>query len=167
MKKLLALALVVLGLAACQTEPEGFDVNMDGTTTITVTLPEDAMTRAGGTDSAQGGLTNTNDEIVRVILQVYYGDKTSEERLVKYLKNGETTTNFDVRLVPNRNYTFVAWADQVDAEADVDKYFYTNDLKAVTMVSGTWNAMEERRDAYTATKLVEDFTSSKSIELIL
>ena len=166
MKKLLALALVVFGLAACQTEPEGLDVNMDGTTTISVVLPEDAITRAGGTDSAQGGLTNTNGEIVRVILQVYYEGNPSQERLVNYLGDGETVTNFDVRLVPNRDYTFVAWADQVKGKDDKDLYYNTSDLKNVTLVTN-WTAMDESRDAYTATKFIENFTSSKNITLTL
>ncbi len=164
------MAMVAFGFAACQTDPQDLDVTTGGeqTTTISVVLPEDAITRAGGTDSASGGLTNTEDEIVRVILQVYdENGKASKERLVEYLHQGEFTANFDVRLVPGRDYTFVAWADQVEAEANVDLYYNTENLEAVTMMPGTWNAMDESRDAYTATKLIENFNSSKNIELTL
>ena len=53
MKRFLALAALLLGLVACQTEPEGLDVNVGGAvdTTITVSIPE-TETRAGGTNSA-------------------------------------------------------------------------------------------------------------------
>ena len=167
MKKLFALALVVLGLAACQTEPE-FDVNMgDGTTTISVVLPEDAVTRAGENDSALGGLDNTTGETVRVIFEVYYeGETNADLRQVKYLADGELQTNFDVRLVPGRNYTFVAWADMVDGVDAGDKYYNTENLKNVTLKTN-WTAMNESRDAFTATKLVEDFQSTSTIELKL
>ncbi len=167
MKKLFALALVVLGLAACQTEPE-FDVNMgDGTTTISVVLPEDAVTRAVGTDSALGGLDNTTGETVRVIFEVYYkGETNADLRQVKYLTEGELQANFDVRLVPGRDYTFVAWADMVDGVNAGDKYYNTSNLKNVTLESN-WTAMNECRDAFTATKLVEDFQSTSTIELKL
>ena len=42
MKKFLALAALVLGMVSCQTEPEGFDVNVGGEqdVNITVSLPE-------------------------------------------------------------------------------------------------------------------------------
>jgi hypothetical protein len=155
-------------LAACQTEPE-FDVNMgDGTTTISVVLPEDAVTRAGENDSALGGLDNTTGETVRVIFEVYYkGETNADLRQVKYLTEGELQANFDVRLVPGRDYTFVAWADMVDGVNAGDKYYNTSDLKAVTMMPGTWDAMVEQRDAYTATKLVENFQSTSNIELKL
>ena len=55
MKRFFALAALVLGLAACQTEPEGLNVNVDGEqlVTVNVTVPE-ADTRAGGDNSALG-----------------------------------------------------------------------------------------------------------------
>ncbi len=165
------MALVVLGFAACQTEPE-FDVNMgDGTTTISVVLPEDAVTRADENDSALGGLDNTTGETVRVIFEVYYeGETNADLRQVKYLTEGELQTNFDVRLVPGRNYTFVAWADMVNGVDAGDKYYDTSDLMNVTLATNQenkWTAMNESRDAFTATKFVEDFQSTSTIELKL
>ena len=169
MKKLLALALVVFGLAACQTEPEGLDVNMDGTTTISVVLPEDAMTRAGYTDSAQSGLANTENETIRVVMRIYdEAGRVSDNRYVDYLSGNERTANFDVRLVPNRQYTFVAWADQVvNGESDDDEYFDTSDLSKVTFIDGTWTEMNENRDAYTATHTEANYTSASNITLTL
>ena len=123
MKKFLALAALVLGLASCQTEPEGLDVNVGGSmnTVVTVTIPE-AETRAYS-DSSQSSLKNdvlAGDATLRYILQIYDEAGTaSEERLVKY--SDDKSVNFDVRLIPGRDYQFVVWVDIVDGEADVDK----------------------------------------------
>ena len=59
MKKFLALATLVLGLASCQTEPEGFDVNVGGNqeTLINVSLPE-------ATRSADSGIANVEKNSV-------------------------------------------------------------------------------------------------------
>ena len=87
MKKLLALAALVLGLASCQTEPEGLDVNVGGAvdTVVTVNIP-DAETRAN--DSGIGVFENgvlDGDATMRYIFQVYYDGKTNEaSRQVKY-----------------------------------------------------------------------------------
>ncbi|MBO5830602.1 MAG: hypothetical protein J6R01_03255 [Alistipes sp.] len=154
-------------MAACQTEP-AFDVNMgDGTTTISVVLPEDAITRAGGTNSASDGLANTSGETLRVIFQVYdeKGVTNNNLRQVKYLTEGEFQANFDVRLVPGRDYTFVAWADQVDATTKENNYFDVTNLENVQIVN--WEAMDESRDAYTATHTETNFSSASDITLEL
>ena len=159
---------VVLGLASCQTEPEGLDVQMGGAVdaTITVTIP-DSETRAGGNNSALGVFDNgilDGDATMRYILQVYYGENASNERLVKYSDGKEV--NFDVRLVPNRDYKFVVWADVVDGEADVDKHYNTEDLKNITL-KGAWDPMDESRDAFTDVELVTNYTGQSSINLEL
>ena len=176
MKKIFALLALVLGVVSCQTEPEGLDVNVGGEqeVAICVTIPE-TETRAGGLNSALGVFDNgvlTTDATMRYILQVYY--KTTEngevkytaskERLVKY-SDGKSVT-FPVRLVPNRDYQFVVWADVVDAEADVDKHYNTADLTNVQL-KRTWVAMDETRDAFTATQLVENYNSASSINIVL
>lgn len=167
MKKLFALALVVLGLAACQTDPSDLDVNFDGTTTVCLTLPEDAITRAGGSDSAATGLTNTTGEIVRFIMEIYDENGVkSAQRYVDYADEGTLSVTFPVQLVPGRDYTFVAWADMVDAKADVDKYYKTSDLKNITL-NGEWNAMEETRDAFTDNCVITDYSGASTIELNL
>ena len=73
MKKLFALLAVVLAVVSCQKDVD-VDVNLGGDlATISVVLPEDAITRAdwNGNDSAQGGLANTSGEVVRVIMHIY------------------------------------------------------------------------------------------------
>ena len=165
MKRFLALAALVLGLASCQTEPECLDVNVGGAvdTTITVSLPE-AETRSGLNSAngifAENGLL-TGDYTIRYILQVFYkGDESRADRQVIY-SDGKTV-HFPVRLVPGRAYSFVAWADVVPEngkELNVlgvydrasDFRYNTENLEAVTF-NGEWNAMDETFDAFTDVK---------------
>lgn len=159
----------MLGLAACQNEPEGLDVNVGGeqAVTINVTVPE-TETRAGGLNSALGVFDNgvlDGAATMRYILKIY--DATgaaSHDRQVAY-SDGKKVA-FDVRLVPDRDYTFVVWADVVTAEADVDNHYDTSDLTNVTL-KGEWAAMDETRDAFTGTLLVKDFNGSKGITVNL
>ena len=160
MKKLLFFAAMMLGLASCQTEPEGLGVDMGAQeTNITVALPE--VTRA---NSANSGWANTGEDL-RVILQVFdENDATNDAmRQVEPLTAGETTVNFNVRLVPGHEYTFVAWADQ-GAEGE---YFNTTNLKNVTFATGAWTAMNEEIDAYTATTTIPAGESIPNVTLSL
>ena len=164
--KFLALAALVLGMVSCQNEPEGLGVNVGGAvdTVVTVNIP-DTETRAYS-DSALSVFNNgvlDGEATMRYILQVYdAAGNASDERLVKY-SDGKSV-NFDVRLIPGRNYQFVVWVDVVDAEADVDKHYYTRNLKEVTL-NGEWKAMDESRDAFTTTELIKNFNSQSGITL--
>ena len=162
--KFFALMAVVLAVVSCQKDVDSLDVNMGGNVaTISVTLPENAITRAAAdeTNSAWSGLQNVKGETLRVIFQVYDENGVTNENLrqVKTLTEGETSANFDVRLVPDRQYTFVAWADQGE------EYFDAANLKDVKILS--WEAMDECRDAYTATHTEEKFNSASNITLEL
>lgn len=177
--KTFALAALVLGLASCQREPEGLDVNL-GTevdTSITVAIPGN-NTRAGGADSAEGIfanglLTDTGSDLtMRYILQVYYMGEPSEERQVVY--SDDSSVTFDIRLIPNRDYTFVVWADVVTEQGKVngqyssadDLHYNTSDLAAITL-NNTWAAMDETRDAFTATKEVAGYNGQTSLNIEL
>ena len=184
--RFLALAALVLGLASCQTEPEGLNVNVGGEvdTTITVTIP-DTETRAGGTNSAksvfENGILDANNVTMRYILQVFQGVKAngtttwkaSKETKFEYSDERETIT-FDVRLVPGRDYKFVVWADVVTSgDSDTDNHYNTHngengvtDLTNVTL-KDTWVAMDESRDAFTGVELVEDYSGSSTINFQL
>ena len=168
MKKFLALAALVLGLASCQTEPEGLDVNVGGAvdTVVTVNIPE-AETRAN--DSGIGVFENgvlDGDATMRYIFQVYYDGKTNEaSRQVKYTDG--TSVSFPVRLVPGRDYQFVVWADVVKADKQ-DLHYNTTDLKNITLSNpSTWVAMDETRDAFTATYEAKKYNGSQSINIDL
>ena len=169
MKKFLALAALVLRLASCQTEPEGLDVNVGGAvdTVVTVNIPE-AETRAN--DSGIGVFENgvlDGDATMRYIFQVYYNGKTNEaSRQVKYTDG--TSVSFPVRLVPGRDYQFVVWADVVTAENAGDNHYNTADLENITLSNpSTWVAMDETRDAFTASHKAEKYNGSQSINIDL
>ena len=120
MKRFLALALVVLGLAACQNDPEvinpvGGEVDYE----LTVAAPELGATRANvNMDSAKGAIDNTTDWSlydVRYILEIYNEDGTTaaKERMVQIVDEYEPVV-FKFRIVPHRTYKFVVFADFVE-----------------------------------------------------
>ena len=163
MKRFFVLAALVLGLAACQTEPEGLDVNVGGEvdTTITVSLPE--TTRANSAVGAFENLVSSPDYTIRYIFQVFYnGTESQAARQVIYTDN--EVVSFPVRLVPGRHYNFVVWADvtttagktldtihnlTIAEAAAADIHYNTEDLKSVTIIDNSWVAMDETRDAFT------------------
>ena len=180
MRKFLALAALVLGLASCQNEPEGLNVVTGGEidTVVTVTLPE-AATRADWTDSAQGGIANgvvaSPDYTIRYILQVFNEEGTQSKGMMFQYSDDEEVV-FPVRLVPNRTYNFVVWADIVKV-ADVDyndttsvsaelHYNIGTDLRHITLAN-TWKAMDETRDAFTGVKKITGYNSASTIEVEL
>ena len=187
MKRFLALAALVLGLASCQTEPEGLDVNVGGAvdTTITVSIPE-TETRYGENSNSAGsvftnGVLSADDVTMRYIFQVYYnnGDQIVESQAVPQVKySDDKSVNFGVRLVPDRDYTFVVWADvvkKINGEWADLHYDTTNDaynankitLNNITVNEDTWVAMDESRDAFTVTKVINNYTGTSEINLEL
>ena len=162
MKRFFVLAALVLGLAACQTEPEGLDVNVGGAvdTTITVSLPETtrANSALGAFENVDLNGNNGTDYTVRYIFEVYYGNTGTQKQV--YYTDGKNAS-FPVRLVPGRHYNFVAWADIVEQPADnnkmnkalpyedTDVYYETSDLTKITIIDSEWVAMDEKRDAFT------------------
>ncbi|MBQ2784789.1 MAG: hypothetical protein IJE99_07330 [Alistipes sp.] len=169
--RFLALLALVLGVVSCQTEPEGLNVNVgEVDAIINVTIPE-AETRAAGSNSAAGAFANgvlgteSDNTTMRYILQVYYNGVASQERKVAY-SDGKSVA-FEVRLVPERNYKFVVWADVVtDGENDTDNHYDTSNLENITLL-GEWNAMDESRDAFTATELIENYSGASNINITL
>ncbi|MBO7263965.1 MAG: hypothetical protein J6U93_05545 [Alistipes sp.] len=166
MKKLFTFLALVLGLVSCQTEPEGFDVNVGGEqdVNIIVSLPEG--TRA---DSAQGfDLTNLGDYSIRYILEVAYNGKVIRDAQIS--KN--RSVSFPVRLAPGREYTFTVWADLVTATtidkaawSDTDNFYDTSaGLSNITFK--TWTPNTEARDAWTDTKKVT-FTGASDVQMNL
>ena len=130
MKKVLISLAMLLGLVACQNDFQSVDVDVNGEAalTLTVGLPADA-TRAAGVNSAEGALTNINlDEYdIRFILEVYdAAGNLAKERITHY-EDDATTTVFDLRLVPGREYNFVAWADFVKEDQTGDYHYITAD----------------------------------------
>ena len=171
MKKVLISLAMLLGLVACQNDFQSVDVDVNGEAalTLTVGLPADA-TRAAGVNSAEGALTNINlDEYdIRFILEVYdAAGNLAKERITNY-EDDATTTVFDLRLVPGREYNFVAWADFVKEDQTGDYHYNTADgLTNVEVNTATWKAMDESRDAYTGVKNIKEFKSTSAINFEL
>ena len=162
--RFLALAALVLGLASCQTEPEGLDVNVGGAvdTTITVSIPE-TETRANSAVGAFDNVVALDNYTIRYIFQVFYeGKESGAERQVVY--TDDKSVCFPVRLVPGRAYSFVAWADVVKESERGDWHYDTRDLKNITF-KGDWNAMDETRDAFTDVETVVYGNTPINLEL--
>lgn len=177
--KFFALVALVLGLASCQNDPSGLNVSMGGEvlTTVNVGIPE-SETRAGGVNSAQGAITNIDlentDYTLRYIFQVFDENGTaSKDKQVKF--SDDTDVAFEVRLVPERKYTFVVWADIVEeSKADntqpfnyADYHYNTANFPVVAINENTWVAMDETRDAFTGKATETSFTSASDITVTL
>lgn len=162
MKKLFfALAFIAAALTSCMTEQT---LKYDGANSVNVSIgveaPELNGTRSDETDmnSGLGAIDNFSDDEwaqydLRYIFEVYdvtpgYEnlDKPIKERMVKTYDEYESTS-FDLRLIPNRKYKFVVWADFVKQDSDKDLNYNTANLKNITRI-GNVSPMEEAQDAY-------------------
>ena len=165
MKKLLLslVAFMLLGVA-CQTDGGIYSPSNEDLVEITlgVAVPELA-TRSGETamNSGLGAIDNFDFDgsewgsyDVRYILEVYEVTK-GYENLDTPIKKREVQTydkyqetKFELRLVPNRDYRFVVWADFVEQGESSDLHYNTADLKSVTRINTKPVAMDECQDAY-------------------
>ena len=165
MKKLLSILALALAFVACQNEFGNDVTNGDLVDVVLNIEAPELATRAdadayAGKNSAFGAVDFFNDADwanydVRYILEVYNanddgtGEPIYRERLVNYLDK-YAPTSFELRLVPNREYKFVVFADFVAEDTQDDLFYNTADLRNVTAKTGAegWNAMNEARDAY-------------------
>lgn len=184
MKKLLSILALALCFVACQNEAVESVNNGDlANVVLTIDAPELGVTRADGDanaakNSAFGAIDFLTDADwanydLRYILEVYAenengtGEPIYRERLVNCLDKYAPTT-FELRLVPERTYKFVVFADFVaEGNAELtepaaklairDLYYDTTDLRNITSITDelTWGAMNEIRDAYFVTENVQ------------
>ncbi|MBE6202294.1 MAG: starch-binding protein [Rikenellaceae bacterium] len=162
MKKFLffLMGIALLGVSCQQDENIHNATNGDMVeVNIGVGVPELA-TRSGETDmnSGLGAIDNFSaDEWglydVRYMLEIYdvtdgYANLETpiKKREIKTYDEYQETM-FTVRLVPNRDYRFVVWADFVNQGSEDDLYYDTTDLNKVTRL-GNAVAMDECQDAY-------------------
>lgn len=179
--KFFAIAALVLGLASCQKDfaPEanfGGEIDFQ----LAVSAPELSKTRAGvdgavdtnnAMDSAFGAIdyldgasdgvnhdrVDWNDVDIRYSLEVYDADdltaKPIKDRIV-IIKDKYEPVTFDLRLIPNRNYRFVVFADFVDQGASKDadqtelglRHTINGTLQNIAVKEDKLN--DERADAY-------------------
>ena len=122
-----------------------------------------------GFSSALGAIGNFSEADwakynLRFTFEVYNKDDNgsgtpiAKERQVsvvdKYEEGDEVF--FEVRLVPNKEYKFVVFADFVEdgttVENVTDLFYNTADLRNITMIDGKMDPMNEARDAYFVSK---------------
>ena len=175
-----ALMALVLGLASCQTDMiDGVkvDANGEAAVTIQVGLPQEAATRAAGTDSAKGAIDNgidlENTYDIRYILEVYDANGNLAKEMEKF-EHTSTETKFELRLVPGRHYRFVVWADFVKQGTEGPLHYDASDLRDVKLVGDIRDhkPMDESRDAYTGVFNTADnggseFSSTTAIDITL
>ena len=137
--KFLALAALVLGLASCQNDPDVVaPVGADEVTVQLAVSADELATRAGkdGAADTQAELNSAfgaidylqgnagdyrqdwNDVDLRYVLEVYdvatdYTNATPVKDRQVIIKDAYEPVVFDLRLVPNREYRFVVFADFV------------------------------------------------------
>ena len=192
-----AIAALVLGLASCQKDfaPEA---NLGGEVdySIAVSAPELGATRAAkdGTsdnqkalDSAFGGVdyfqgTDWKSVDLRYTLEVYdadeYGVATNptpvKDRMVQVFDSYEQAS-FKLRLIQNRHYRFVVFADFVengaatDAWSDAERltkaglnHSFPNTLKEITIIKDNDKINNESADAYFAGRHIVPTNASKN-----
>ena len=161
---------LVVALAACQKEQEKMDVIVGGEVDMVVNVNVPDNTRAGSEKGIfESGILENSEATMRYTLQVFYTDENNETHKTEPQRKYDDSNSvaFDVRLTPNRDYTFVVWADVVDCIGAGDKHYITEDLTNIRVNSDSWRAMDETRDAFTATLPVIDFTGSSIINLNL
>ena len=172
----------MLGLASCQNDFDGANVGVGGEVDfqLAVSAPEFGATRAdqdgqNGHDSAFGAIdylsaTDWESVDLRYSLEVYDYDPATKtigdivkDRMVKVLDKYEPVV-FDLRLVPNRHYHFVVFADfveqgstetpTVEAQANIGKHHIIGaTLANITLKNDAINT--ELTDAYFATAQFE------------
>lgn len=161
MKKLLLflMATMLLGVSCQQNEFSELNMKNGTSVTLKIDVPELTDTRSGETDmnSGLGAIDNfTADEWakydVRYIMEIYDAtdgyvnlNEPIKKRDVKTLDE-YAETMFDVRLVPQRTYRFVIWADFVEQGSKEDLNYNTSDLNNITRKEVV--AMDECQDAY-------------------
>ena len=179
MKKLFfALAFIAAFLTSCLTEQT---VNYEGKGAVNITLGIDIpelSTRAGetGMNSGLGAIDNFSDDEwaqydLRYIFEVYdvtenYEDLDNpiKQRLVKTYNTYEPTS-FELRLIPNRKYKFVVWADFVAEGTTTDLNYNTTKLSNISRL-GYVSPMEEAQDAYFVQKdIFVESTINESLTL--
>ena len=155
MKKLLSICAATMLLSSCSSDDALSNQGSEQKVRITVALPDAVSSRAGGSDSSLGGISNTDDEGVTFSVALYHGDKaTAAFTGNKTVNPGENTVTFEPVLVVGETYRIVAYAGfdgSIDMESrgatvnvnnaindeTQDMYFCSTDIVAEAQMSAT------------------------------
>ena len=163
-KLLLSLMALAAVTVSCQKESTPTDYTGEGAIAVTIEVdaPELNISRAGegGMNSGCGAIDNFNTAPyewskydIRYMMEIFDVTRDSKntdtpilDRMVRTL-DSYRPTSFELRLIPNRTYKFVVWADFVLEGETADLNYNTTDLRNITLKSGA-KAMDEAMDAY-------------------
>lgn len=174
MKKILfSLAFIASMLTSCVNDKPliGFFFDDEVSVTIGVAAPElSSRATLGGMNSGLGAIDNFGDEEwkdydIRYILEVYDATQGFEnyetpvrQRVVETYDSYQEAS-FELRLIPDRTYKFVVWADLVEQGSKADLNYNTESLSNITRTdAAAAKVMDESMDAYFIAKdiLIED-----------
>ena len=180
MKKILLPILALGGLlfaSSCQMdEPDSGTLTGEVDFSITAGIPSGITTYSpadGNAFSHMGGANNVDATSydLRFILEVYDGE-TLAYRDVQSVDENFTaaTVNFNARLLA-KSYTFVLWADFVNEGSVENLYYNADNLKEISYTETVRNDVNtlstDIADAYSANKVIDLSTSSKSESITL
>ena len=180
MKKILLPILALGGLlfaSSCQMdEPDAGTLTGEVDFSITAGIPSGITTYSpadGNAFSHMGGANNVDATSydLRFILEVYDGE-TLAYRDVQSVDENFTaaTVNFNARLLA-KSYTFVLWADFVNEGSVENLYYNADNLKEISYTETVRNDVNtlstDIADAYSANKVIDLSTSSKSESITL
>lgn len=170
MKKiLLSLTFIAAMLTSCVSDYG--ELNYAGKDAIDVVIgvgaSELAQSRAAQSDmnSGLGAIDNFSEDEwakydIRYMLEVYDVtenyvnlDTPVRKREVQTYDSYQET-KFELRLIPNRTYKFVVWADFVEQGSKEDLNYNTTNLKSITRI-GDVKPMDESMDAYFVQENIE------------
>ena len=100
---------LMVALAACQKEQEQMDVVVGGEVDMVVNVNVPNNTRAGSEKGIfESGILESSDATMRYTLQVFYTDENNETHKTEPQRKYDDSNSvaFDVRLTPNRDYTY-------------------------------------------------------------
>ena len=155
MKKYLFAALGAgLLMTSCQSdEPLAPGNGLEQQVAFTVSLPDAVSTRAGGTNSAAGGVSNNMNEDVTFNVALYLDGRLvfADNKTVQSTGN-YTSATFEPTLVIGENYQLVAFAEfDDDATATGEGKTPATNMGLIAMESGINN---EKNDEYFVTTTV-------------
>ena len=187
-----ALAALVLGLASCQKDFDGASTLVGGEVDFQLSVGTEEMTRADLDGDEQEGYNSAYGAIdylsaadwakydLRYSLEVYdvandYTNATPIKDRMVIIVDDYQPVAFDLRLVPNRDYHFVVFADFVpqNASNDANTVYQSNlglrhnigaTLGDITIKEDAIN--DEVADAYFATSDIK-ITNSASQDIVL
>lgn len=165
MKELVWLMLATMTFLGFGCTDETDSVALSERTVVRLTPEVNVSTRN------QAAPQQVNGYHLRYILEAY--EQEAEGTLgAKQAHLCQTSSTFELDLMPGKNYIFLAWADYVSSGGDNanlnnvnDEFYITADLQNVSMNTAKWALNTAAKDAFCAVK--KDVQAGTPVELTL